>query len=144
MIATTCTRRLCFSAGHRVLGHEGGCSHPHGHNYVVTLEARGAALDSIGRVIDFSVLKAVVGGWIDQHWDHAFLFCREDEEIESIYRAHPFWRHAILDLNPTAENLATLLLVKSNQLLSSHGVVVETVRVEETENCYAESRLPRQ
>ena len=143
-LTTTCTRRLCFSAGHRVLGHEGGCSHPHGHNYVVHLRARAEALDSVGRIIDFSVLKAVVGGWIDQNWDHAFLFCREDEEIAKIYREHPYWRHAVLDFNPTAENMAMILLVQSSELLQQSGVIVEMVRVEETENCHAESHLPRQ
>lgn len=137
------SRRLVFSAGHRVYGHEGGCKHPHGHNYVVTLLARGP-LDGIGRVIDFGVLKHVVGGWIDDTWDHAFLFWKDDIEMLRVYREHPEWKHAILPENPTAENMARLLLEVSNKLLAESGVMVECVRIEETENCYAECHLLRQ
>jgi hypothetical protein len=52
-------RRIAFSAGHRVHGHESKCRHFHGHNYVAYFHAlprRG--LDPLGRVIDFGVIKA--------------------------------------------------------------------------------------
>ena len=52
----TCTRRIQFCAGHRVMGHEGKCRNLHGHNYVVFVTAQADELDSVGRVIDFSVL----------------------------------------------------------------------------------------
>ena len=77
-MTTTATRRLTFCAGHRVLGHESKCSNLHGHNYIVEVTAEmnpsnGAAVDDIGRVIDFSVLKECVGGWLERHWDHGFI-----------------------------------------------------------------------
>ena len=62
----SCTRRIQFCAGHRVLGHENKCANAHGHNYVAYISARSNDLDKVGRVIDFSVLKEKIGGWIDE------------------------------------------------------------------------------
>ena len=67
MIKKSCTRRIQFASGHRVLGHENKCRHIHGHNYVAFIHAEAEQLDSIGRVIDFGVLKDKFGGWIDEH-----------------------------------------------------------------------------
>src|SRR5262249_14498003 len=53
----TCTRLLQFDAGHRVYQHEGKCANLHGHRYTAEITAQAEALDKIGRVIDFSVLK---------------------------------------------------------------------------------------
>ena len=78
---TTATRRVQFCAGHRVMGHENKCAHLHGHNYVALITARADKLDSVGRVIDFSVIKQRVGGWIEQHWDHGFIIARNDEQV---------------------------------------------------------------
>jgi 6-pyruvoyltetrahydropterin/6-carboxytetrahydropterin synthase len=130
------------------MGHENKCAHLHGHNYVVHLEARALlGLDSVGRVVDFSVLKDLVGGWIDDNWDHGFIFHRQDEavmkalgefEVESGVKQKWF----ALDRNPTAENLASYLLhCVCPQLLGQRSVQVIRVVVEETENCSAEARL---
>lgn len=132
------TRRLTFCAGHRVLGHEGKCAHPHGHNYVAEITVDGTR-DRVGRVVDFGVLKQVVGSWIDEHWDHAFLICDLDAELVEWFDAHPQWRAFQLPVNPTAENLAELLLCVSQNLLHSKGLAVWRVRLWETENCYADA-----
>ena len=55
----TAQRYHDISCGHRVHGHESKCAHLHGHNY----RAHGkvhpvVALDVVGRVLDFSVVKA--------------------------------------------------------------------------------------
>ena len=60
-MAVTCTRRLCFEAGHRVYGHESKCANLHGHSYKVERGLRSGA-GRVGRVIDFSVLKEKIGG----------------------------------------------------------------------------------
>jgi len=95
-----CTRRLTFSAGHRVLGHEGKCQFPHGHNYAAEITAEAIRLDPIGRVVDFSVIKRVVGEWIEQNWDHAFLVNTEDTELLEVFAHHPKWKLAVLPYNP--------------------------------------------
>ncbi len=84
-----CTRRLQFCCGHRVMRHESKCAHLHGHNYVAFFTAS-AQLDDVGRVIDFSVIKERVGGWIDEFWDHGFVLNEEDEgAIQSVSNFAP-------------------------------------------------------
>lgn len=138
----TCVRLLKCDAGHRVLGHEGKCAHPHGHEYRFEIEAAADDLDSIGRVIDFSVLKAKVGGWIDVNWDHNFIVCRKDiAMLEGLAVVDSGKQPFVMDENPTAENLAHFLLHLCPLLLHGTGVKVTRVRCWETQNCYAEARL---
>ena len=143
MNKVTCVRKLHFCAGHRVMGHENKCATVHGHNYYVHLFAEAQQLDSVGRVIDFSVLKGKIGGWIDEHWDHTFLVCDRDEQLiqalTSISRnKEPF----ICPFNPTAEEMAIYLLNEiCPKLLAGTGVRITKVVVHETDNCYAEASL---
>jgi 6-pyruvoyltetrahydropterin/6-carboxytetrahydropterin synthase len=125
-----------------VLGHEGKCSHPHGHNYVVEITAEAKVLDDVGRVVDFSVLKDRIGAYIEREWDHAFLVYAADTELVDWLRGGAY-RYASLPANPTAENLAMLLLRRvAPHVLEGTGVTVRRVRVMETENCWAEDELP--
>lgn len=133
-------RRVQFCAGHRVMGHEGKCAHLHGHNYVVFFHAEAEGLDGIGRVIDFSVLKEKLGGWVDVHWDHGFVFYEKDEEVRSLFEGSMArHKHFALPTNPTAENMGAYLLhtVGPEQLIGT-GVRLVKVVIWETENCFAE------
>jgi 6-pyruvoyltetrahydropterin/6-carboxytetrahydropterin synthase len=111
----------------------------HGHNYVALFEAD-APLDALGRVIDFSVLKERIGGWIDSQWDHGFLLWEKDNEAVAIVGSMPGQKLYLMPYNPTAENMARYLLEKvCPGVLQDTGVVVTSVRVWETENCYADA-----
>lgn len=136
-------RRIQFCAGHRVHKHESKCAHPHGHNYVAYFYARSNRLDEVGRVIDFSVLKEKIGGWIDRYWDHGFIYFSEDQEMDSIFdAAFGKYKSYQLYLNPTAENMAEFLLKNiCPEVLEGTGVVVHKVVLWETENCFAEVEL---
>lgn len=136
-------RRVQFCAGHRVMGHEGKCAHLHGHNYVVFFHAEAEALDGIGRVIDFSVLKEQLGGWVDANWDHGFVFFEQDEEVRSLFDgAMAHHKHFALPTNPTAENMGDYLLhTVGPEQLKGTGVRLVKVVVWETENCFAEVSL---
>lgn len=145
----TCTRRIQFCCGHRVKNHESKCAHLHGHNYVIEIEADADALDSIGRVIDFSVLKAKIGGWIETHWDHGFVLWNNDDEAIGAMREFGLrmggsfmQKLFLMPYNPTAENMAKFLLeVICPEQLAGTGVRVVSVVVHETENCKATARL---
>mgnify|MGYP007071564299 CR=1 FL=1 len=158
MSQITCTRRLTFCAGHRVLGHENKCAHLHGHNYVVEVTARSAdTVDELGRVIDFSVIKAMLGNWLDTNFDHGFilheqdtanieylsnLIVRPEENFAHLQLAPVRQKLFVLPVNPTAENIAHYLLHTVCPLLfGSSGVQIIKVRVHETENCYADAEL---
>ncbi len=144
----TCTRRIQFCAGHRLLEHHGPCSNIHGHNYVAYFTAEAESLDGVGRVIDFSILKSQIGAWIDRYWDHGFIYFKgKDTEVETGFtmfcdRHGSRTKKYGLDANPTAENMARHLLMKvCPKVLSPYDVKVTKVVLWETENCYAEATL---
>lgn len=132
---TTCTRKLEFDAGHRLLGHESLCAHNHGHRYVAEITCE-APLDSVGRVIDFSAIKAKVGAWIAEHWDHATIANENDLVYLAALEAMGEDRVYRLDGNPTAENIATELLLVARRLLAPIRVV--KIRLWETPNCWVD------
>jgi len=128
------TKELSFCYGHRLLNYDGKCRHLHGHNgrAVITLEA--PTLDLRGMVLDFSDLKRVVGGWIDDALDHRMLLHRDDPAL-------PFLRDqgepvVVLDVNPTAENIAKLIF----DYAASHGFPVTEVKLWETDTAFASYR----
>lgn len=148
----TCTRLLGFDAGHRVYGHESKCSHAHGHRYTVEIEARAPqtehGTDKLGRVIDFSVLKQRVGGWIDEMWDHGFIV-KDGDPLVAMLALLPgcaggaCQKYYVMAVNPTAENLAAHLgAAIIPGLLDDTEVEVIRVRVWETPNCFAEWKAP--
>lgn len=173
-------------AGHRVVGHESKCRHLHGHNYVfrfkvqpkreTKLEYKGAtltvgavttplleevpvSLDSLGRVIDFSVVKSTLCQWLEDNWDHKFLHWEKDALITGMLNlvgddqtrseAHRwvtqqdsdslFGSCVPLPFNPTAENLAAHMVnVVGPMLLDEHGVELVSCTIEETSKCHVE------
>lgn len=142
MTDLTCTRRVHFSAGHRVMNHESKCATVHGHNYYVSIRAEASALDDVGRVVDFSVLKERVGGWIDEHWDHNFLVWERDTAVVAALQSLPRKKDPfVCPFNPTAEEMARYLLEDvCTDVLSGTQVRIQSITVFETENCSATVR----
>lgn len=97
----------------------------------------------MGRVIDFSVLKERVGGWILANWDHGFVVASHDGDARRAIAAFMSGglpqKTFVLDRNPTAENMARhLALEVAPRVLEGTGVRVVKIVLEETENCFAE------
>lgn len=139
----TITRKLEFDAGHRVYNHESKCATLHGHRYVVEVVATAPELDSIGRVIDFSVLKEKIGSWIDEKWDHTTLVYKDDSETHDALLKCPRYKEPfVCEFNPTAENMARYLLNEiCPKLLAGTSVTVVKIKLWETPNCFAEATL---
>lgn len=152
----TATRYHDLSFGHRVVGHESKCAMLHGHNYRIHFTCSAPELDSLGRVVDFSVIKSTLCAWIEEKWDHRFLAWVKDPVMTQVQQA--IWgssessssddcdaRKAAQSIvwvpfNPTAENLAEYLLRKAGpQLLVNLPLQLVAVRVEETRKCSAEA-----
>jgi len=134
-----------ISCGHRVVGHEGKCRFLHGHNYRVHFTCE-AGLDSVGRVIDFGVIKEKLCMWLEDHWDHKFLVWGEDDLLYRIYdgKVDPesedllFASIVFVPFNPTAENMAEYLVNGIGpEQLEGTGVKLVEVTVEETRKCSA-------
>jgi len=136
----TITRRFQFCAGHRVHRHESKCNNLHGHNYVLLVEASPKkGLDALGRVMDFSEVKARIGKWLDAHWDHGFITAAADEEAHNAVKAVNNQKHYMLEDNPTAENMCLHLIdIIFPCLFQDSAVEITKVTLWETENCYAE------
>ena len=125
------TRELHFCYGHRLLNYEGKCRYLHGHNgrAVITLEA--ADLDARGMVLDFTELKRVVGTWLDETLDHKMLLHKDDPAVPALRQlGEPM---LLLDVNPTAENIARLIF----NFTAQKGFPVIEVQLWETDHCFA-------
>jgi len=135
------TRHHDISCGHRVYGHEGKCRNLHGHNYRVHFTLVAEKLDSVGRVLDFSVIKSKLCDWLETHWDHKMLLWEKDPIVTELDESlHVDCRSiVVLPFNPTAENLAKYLVevIAPNQLRDTGTRLVKVV-VEETRKCSAE------
>ncbi len=144
-MSLTIMRRIKFCAGHRLYKHGGKCEFFHGHNYVADIYVTGDEVDEVGRVIDFSVLKGVFKGWIDDKWDHGFLLAEDDENgINAIKQVVPS-KYFVMPYNPTAENMARYLLENVAPGLCSgiegYNVRVTKVIVWETDDSFAEASV---
>lgn len=147
----SCARSIHFSYAHRLQNHEGNCANLHGHNGLVWIHATPInGLDSIGRVVDFSILKEKVGGWIDCYWDHNIILNQDDKETIKVLKQLPFYHREnsqhkeifLLDGNPTAEKLSSYLLWKvCPQVLKGHNIIVYKIEFWETPHSLAVQSL---
>ncbi len=160
------TRKLEFDAAHRVLLHESKCKHLHGHRYTLEVTVSAAQLDALARVVDFGVLKTILGGWVDANWDHNILLNSLDPFLTLAAKLETQWTLANLgeadtdtetspivqifgankrpylfdQLNPTAETIAAVFLQIASELLAHMPQLrVEQIRVYETPNCWADA-----
>lgn len=137
----TCTREFGIDAGHRLQKHESKCKNLHGHRYrfVVTVTHKNDPdqLDAIGRVIDFSALKEIIGSWLDSMWDHGFIIERGDPIEKALLEDKT--KFYVVEFPPTAENLAAYLWAQCALLLPAYLKPVE-VTCFETPNCSATFR----
>jgi 6-pyruvoyltetrahydropterin/6-carboxytetrahydropterin synthase len=78
-------------------------------------------LDSVGRVIDFSVIKEKLCMWLEDQWDHKMLLWREDPLLPALRQIDP--TVVEMPFNPTAENLA-LYLIKEIAPIALQGTGV--------------------
>jgi 6-pyruvoyltetrahydropterin/6-carboxytetrahydropterin synthase len=131
------TRELTFCYGHRLLHYDGKCRHLHGHNGRAVLTLASTRLDELGMVMDFTRLKRVVGAWIDETLDHKMLL-HKDDPVLPLLRAQgePVF---VLDVNPTAENIARLIY----DFAAGQGFPVVEVQLWETDSCFASYVGPR-
>lgn len=133
-MTTSVTVEVRFCSAHRLFNHERHCANVHGHNYLAQVTARAETLDSVGRVIDFSVLRGWLKRWVDDNWDHRLLVSRHDPLVETLMSLPG----AVLFRagNPTAERMAQELTYALTG--ASLPCEVLSVRLWETPTSYVE------
>lgn len=126
-----------ISMGHRVVGHEAKCRHLHGHNYRIHFTCTADGLDELGRIIDFGIIKQLLCEWLEREWDHKMMIWEQDPYLRSLL-AICQQDIIIVPFNPTAEQMAEYLVkVVGPKQLEGTGVVLRSVRIEETRKCSA-------
>jgi 6-pyruvoyltetrahydropterin/6-carboxytetrahydropterin synthase len=141
------TRKLEFDAGHRIPDHKSQCRHMHGHRYVLEVTLAGEVVDiegesSRGMVMDFADVKAIAKQHVVDKWDHAFLAFSGDSAVVNFLTSLPEHKTVILDVIPTAENLAaTAFRILDPLYRDTYGnnLRLERVRLYETPNCWADA-----
>lgn len=138
----TASRYHDICAGHRVYGHESKCAHFHGHNYRIHFHCKAAGLDSVGRVIDFSEIKARLCMWLENEWDHKFLLWSQDPCLEGMRADDP---DGVVEVpfNPTAENMAEFLVEVVGPAVLPQEIELYKVVIEETAKCSATYEKPQ-
>lgn len=129
------TRRERFCASHRLARADwsdarnlevfGKCSNPngHGHNYVLLVTVSGPQDPDTSFVTDLSVLSRIIKEHVIDHLDHKNI----DVDV-------PFMRGR----HSSTENLCVAIWEQLVEPVRALGVQLRNVKVEETENNYAE------
>ena len=135
----SCTRKLEFDSAHRILNHESKCRTLHGHRYTVEVTVCSEELDSLGRVVDFSEIKKMIGGWLDTNWDHNTILHKDDMLVDVLVKdAMAMKVPYVMAVNPTAENMADHLFELFCPCLKDKGMTLKKIKIYETPNCFAE------
>lgn len=139
----TCIRRVEFDAAHRVLEHESKCKNLHGHRYAIEASFKAENLDALGRVVDFGLIRELLGSWVDENWDHTTILHEKDvvlgKNISDVTGQKIFY----LPANPTAENMAAYLLEEvCPKLFDGRGVRCTSIKLYETPNCSVVASVP--
>ncbi len=125
---------------HRVPLHTGACRAYHGHRYVAEITCKGSVKED-GMIIDFGIIKSLLGDWIDNNWDHTAILQRSDSDpaIRYIQESNEKYGKPVyfMDLAPTSENIAIELFTVASRLFKDEPIEVSRIDIHETPNCYA-------
>lgn len=137
------TKEFSFEAAHMLEDYDGLCREIHGHSYKLSVTVKGEpcvdpASPKLGMVMDFGVLKRIVGEQIVDKMDHAFVM-RDTLQSEQLHAtlAERFSKIVLVDYQPTCENM---LADFAERLLGAlpDSVELYSLRLHETATSYAE------
>lgn len=137
------TKEFTFEAAHMLEGYDGLCREIHGHSYRLFVTVKGKpesdpSSPKLGMVMDFGILKRIVGQQIVDRLDHAFMM-RRSERAEEVTETlgMQFSKIVLTDYQPTCENM---LADFAERLLGALPEDVElcSLRLHETATSFAE------
>ena len=143
------TKELEWDMGHRVPNHKSKCRNPHGHRYKVQLTLTGDLIgekgsSDEGMVMDFSDIKNISKGFIDEYLDHGFMFYYADEPMREMFEdslAVEKFKYVKVEFIPTAENIAKFIYERLSTLFEDKygtGLRLSFVRLWETPTSFAD------
>lgn len=109
----------------------------HGHRYALEATFTANELDNLGRVIDFGVIRQVLGTWIDDNLDHNTILSIADKKLGNNIAAETGQKIYYIKENPTAENIANYIFTEiCPKLFADKSVKCVAIKLYETPNCY--------
>lgn len=108
-----------FAGAHSLRGYDGECERLHGHNWKVEVTLRSKELDNLGMVIDFKIVKEMIGKILSR-FDHSYL-----NELEEF--SHE---------NPTTENVSKIVYENLIKVLPPE-ISIAKVKTWESGSCAA-------
>jgi 6-pyruvoyltetrahydropterin/6-carboxytetrahydropterin synthase len=131
-------KRFTLPIGHRLSKHKGRCFSIHGHNFTVLVGVKASLLNEDDMVIDFSHLKSIVNGFLD-NLDHCLLLNKNsDQELIDLLKTMDM-RTTGVDFDPTAEKLSYEIYHNIEKVLTKMypEIQMDYVTVFENENSKA-------
>lgn len=137
------TKEFSFEAAHALDGYDGPCREIHGHSYRLFVTVKGALLADAGHpkqgmVMDFGLLKSIVGQEIIARFDHALVLQRTaaSDDLRATL-AQRFDNLVEVDYRPTCENMLADFAARIRPHLPQ-GVSLHALRLHETATSFAE------
>ncbi len=110
----------------------------HGHRYALEATFMSKKLDNLGRVIDFGVIKEVLGAWIDDNLDHNTILSINDKKLGDKISSETGQKIYYIQENPTAENIAQHIFYEiCPKIFAKKAVKCVAIKLYETPNCYS-------
>jgi len=136
------TKEFSFEAAHALEGYDGPCRNIHGHSYKLYVTVGGTpvsdpASPKKGMIMDFSDLKKIVKENIVDPMDHALILPDDSSLRIGSDPGKGFSKILVVNYQPTSENLLADFAGRIAKLLPA-GVRLESLRLRETANSYAE------
>jgi 6-pyruvoyltetrahydropterin/6-carboxytetrahydropterin synthase len=117
------TKDFEFDAAHRLMDYEGKCATLHGHRYKISVTVEVSCLDEIGMAVDFSEIKSSVGNYLKSTMDHVTVLRKDDPLCdvlkEDAERSEFIKPPLLMDVNPTAENMANIFVDVFREFMST-------------------------
>ena len=132
-----------FEAAHSLEGYDGACREIHGHSYRLFVTIKGEpSADGYdpkqGMVMDFGLLKQIVGEQIVSRLDHAFIMRRSEQSEQVQAMLEGIYHNIVLvDYQPTCENMLADFAERLLEALPDE-VELYSLRLHETATSFAE------
>lgn len=137
------TKEFGFEMAHALEGYDGACKHIHGHSYrlfvtVIGSPSKEESDPKFGMVLDFSILKGIVGKYIIDRYDHALILRESDlrKDFHSLLSS-TYGKVEIVDYQPTCENMICRFAEMIKSELPSN-ISLHHIKLHETATSFAE------
>lgn len=130
--------RARFRIGHRLVGsYQGRCNNVHGEGITAIFVFQSKTLNKDDMVADFGVVKNIIKGFVDEYFDHAYVYNVLEDDPVGKYLKDSGHRVFPINGNPTSELIARYLHQEVQERLLPELDLVKVGVVESFEDSVA-------